>query len=365
MTTIFYAQFVKDKRKPLLIILFIVLSVLATIIFGGTSQQNKLTVDIFATGPNAEDIEQNWEELLNEDSNTKFIIADEDEAREQVKEGKRDVAILLMENDYRLITSSDMPEILLVEQHVHKVFTEEAKIQAVADGVNTSDLRNEIKDYLENPPITVQTENLSGETLTSHDMGFQLLFGFTLFIAMFTIGVKVNRINEDKVNGVWNRLLLSPVSKTNLYVGHLVYSFLISFFQMVVVFLIFQYIMDYDIGNFPMILTIAAVYTLSAVSLAMLIAGITRTPEKFNMIYPSLSSILPIISGVYMPPGMMDNPVFNSIANVFPLSHGVDAMMDVALFDAGWSDITLPIAIMLLIGVLYMGIGINLGERRR
>lgn len=95
----------------------------------------------------------------------------------------------------------------------------------------------------------------------------------------------------------------------------------------------------------------------------MFIAGIAKTPEKFNMIYPSVVPIILVISGVYMPPGTMDNPVFHFVANLFPLTYGIDAMMDVALFDAGWSDITLPIAFMLLIAVMYMGIGINLGER--
>src|SRR5690606_41968420 len=105
------------------------------------------------------------------------------------------------------------------------------------------------------------------------------------------------------VNGIWNRMILSPVSKTNMYVGHLLYSYCIGLFQMVTVFLIFRYIMKYDIGNLSMILVIAAVYTLSMVSVAMLIAGIAKTPEKFNMIFPSIIPIIPIISGVYMPPG--------------------------------------------------------------
>ncbi|CAM3721337.1 hypothetical protein [Cytobacillus oceanisediminis] len=43
----------------------------------------------------------------------------------------------------------------------------------------------------------------------------------------------------------------------------------------------------------------------------------------------------------------------------------IESMMDVTLFGDGWSDIMLPISLMLLITVLYMGIGINLGERDR
>src|SRR5690606_29198048 len=131
-----------------------------------------------------------------------------------------------------------------------------------------AEVRKEVNDVLENPPIQVDTLSLSGDELPSYNMGMQLLFGFALFIAMFTIGFKVNGVNADKVNGIWNRMILSPVSKTNMYVGHLLYSYCIGLFQMVIVFLIFRYMMKYDIGNLPMILVIAAVYTLSKIGRA-------------------------------------------------------------------------------------------------
>ncbi|WP_102027801.1 ABC transporter permease [Salirhabdus sp. Marseille-P4669] len=365
MYPVIYAQWVKDKRKPFLILLFIGLSILATLLFGNIGENTESKVDIFASGPEREEIEEKWVTILNENSDIEFTVTSEEDAREQVAEGKRDVAVHVMEHDYRLITSSDMPNVQLVEQEVHKIFTEEAELQALTGTENTADIRKEVKSYLENAPLLVETEAIQGGELTKHDMGKQLLFVFTLFIAMFTIGFKVNGINADKVSGVWNRLILSPVSKVGMYSGHLVYSFIIGFFQMVVVLVLFKYVFDFEIGNFAMILTIAAVFTLSAVSLAMLITGIAQTPEKFYMIYPSLLPIIPGISGLYMAPGVMDNPVFTVLADIFPLGYAVEAMLDVALYNAGWGDILLPIAFMLLLAVMYMGIGINLGERRK
>ncbi|WP_010651375.1 ABC transporter permease [Oceanobacillus massiliensis] len=365
MFPVFKAQWTKDKRKPWIIILFIFLSILATVIFGDAGQEPKTSVAIFGTGPNADDIEDKWSVLLNESKTTDFVITEEMEAREAVREGKRDIAIQLMENDYSLITSSDMPNIQLIEQQVHQVFTEEAQLAAIAGNGNTTRLRSEVGEYLENPPLKVQTLSVNGDEIPTYNMGMQLLFGFTLFIAMFTIGFKVNGITADKVSGIWNRLILSPVSKTGMYAGHLFYSFCIGFFQMVVVFLIFQYIMDYDLGNLQIILTIAAVYTLGTVSLAMLVTGFTKTPEQFYMIYPSIVPIIPVISGIYMPPGTITNPVLTFIGDLFPLSHAVTAMMNVALYDAGWNGILLSLAIMLLIGVIGMGVGVNLVERRK
>ncbi|MBP2240944.1 ABC-2 type transport system permease protein [Cytobacillus eiseniae] len=363
MYSVMMAQWMKEKRKPLLILLFIVISILATVIFGDASLYTQTSVEVYSTEENAEEIEKKWERLLNEASDIEFVITVEEEALKNVSEGKSDVAVRLMEKDYRLITASETPNLQLVEQEVQKVFTKEARLEAMTDVVNSSKLRNEVKDYLENPPIKVQSESLAGEEIPQYNMGMQLLFGFTLFFAMFTIGFKVNGINEDKVSGIWNRLILSPVSKTSMYVGHLIYSFLIGYVQILLVFLIFKYVMGYDIGNLPMILVISAVYTLSMVSLSMLIAGVAKTPEKFNMIFPSIIPIIPIISGIYMPPGTISNPVLQFIGDLFPLSHATEAMMGVALYDSSWNDIALPISLMLLIGVVCMGLGINMVER--
>lgn len=364
MYPVIMAQWMKDKRKPFTILLFIGISIIATMIFGGTAQQTQTTIPIFGAGPNALEIEEKWVELLNTNDQLKFVITEEGKAREDVIEGRRDMAIQLMETDYRVIVASDLPHNQFAEQHVHQTYTKEAQLVAVAGVENADEVRTEIEKYLETPPITVETQSLAGGEIPSYNMGMQLLFGFTLFIAMFTIGFKVNGITADKVSGIWNRLILSPVSKTNMYVGHLFYSFAIGFVQVVAVFLIFDYLMGYDLGSLSMIIVLAAVYTLSSVSLAMLITGIVKTPEQFQMVYPSLIPMIPVISGVYMMPGTISSPILNFIGDLFPLGHAVQAMMDVALYDASWSDLTFPIAIMLLIGVMCMGIGINMVERR-
>jgi len=365
MYPVFMAQLMKDKRKPYLLILLIGASILATWIFGDIDRLEQTSVPVFSTGENADEIEEKWIDSLNDHESIEFVITEEEEARDEVRAGRSEVAIRLMEDDYRLVTASNMPIIQVVEQHVDQVFNEQARLEAAAGNQDVTDLRNKVESYLETPPIKLQTASLDGGEIPNYDMGKQLLFGFTLFIAMFTIGFKVNGITADKVSGIWNRLILSPVSKTNMYVGHLLYSFCIGFFQMLIVFLIFQYGMNYDLGNFQMIIVIAAVYTLSMVSVAMLITGIVKTPEQFQMIYPSIIPMIPVVSGVYMQPGTISNPVLVFIGDIFPLSHAVEAMMDVALFNAGWNDIVLPIVLMLVIAVFCMGIGVNMVERRK
>lgn len=366
MFPVFKAQWRKDKRKPLLVILFLVGSIALTLIFSSNNMTSQTTIAIFSNESNSSDVVDKWEPLLNRSESFNFVIVDEETARTDVSEGRRDIAINLMEHDYRFITAYDIPTLPLIDQYVKKIFIEEAQIEAAAGSQEIDEIKNYIEGYLEDPPLQIHTESLDGGEVSNHDMGIQLLFGFTLFMTMFTIGFKVNGVLSDKVSGVWNRMILSPVSKTGMYMGHLLYSFLVGFIQITVVFVIFHYLLNYDLGNnFAMLLVIAAVYALSIVSMAMLITGFVKTPEQFYMIYPSVVPIIPVISGVYMPPGTISNTVLLFIADLFPLTHAMEAMMGVTLYHAGWNEIALPLVLMLLIGVICMGVGINLVERRK
>ncbi len=362
--SVVFVQFLKDKRNPLFILLLIAASILAPLLFG-VGVHSPTSVAIFSEEENASEIEEKWGKLLNVDDSFRFEVMDPDQARKDVRDGKIDVAVKLMEMDYRLVATSQLPSVSYVQQHVEKVFQREAQISAVAKTEENETVRQEIESYLADAPFQMEAQGLDSEEIPGYNMSTQLLFAFTFLIAMFILGFKVNHVTHDKVSGIWNRMILSPISKTSMYCGYILYSFLITLFQIVVVLVVFKYVMNYEVGDqLWMIILIAAFFTFSMISVAMLITGFVRTPEQFYAIYPSLIPLIPLVSGVYMMPGTITNPVLLFIADLFPLSHAMDAIMNVIFYNAGLQDVVMSLLIMLLIGVVAMGLGINLIERR-
>ncbi len=364
MNSVVWAQFTKDKRNPIFILLFIAASILATLVFaGGVYSPTK--VAIFSEEEHASEIEKKWVELLNVDDSFEFVVTEPNEAREDVQDGKLDVAVKLMETDYRLVTTSELPTVSYVQQHVDKVFQQEAQIRAIVQSQGNENVREELERYLEEAPFQMETQGLESEEVPNYNMSTQLLFAFTFLISMFILGLKVNNVTHDKVSGIWNRMILSPMSKTKMYCGYIFYSFLITLFQVVVVLLVFKYLMKYDLGDqLWLIILISAFFIFSMISIAMLITGFVKTPEQFYAIYPSVIPIIPIVSGAYMMPGTITNSALLFIADLFPMAHAMDAIMSVIFYGEGFQDIIMPLLFMLLIGVVAMGIGINLIERR-
>ncbi|WP_152656679.1 ABC transporter permease [Oceanobacillus sp. CFH 90083] len=361
MFAVFKSQLRKDIRSPWAIILLLTGSIVLSLIASGTNQTTQTTVPVFSDDGA---VLEKWEPLLNENDQFAFVTGTEADAQANIRDGEVNMALQLFEDDYRILTGSNMPQLQILEDYVHTLFTTEAQLQA--SGTNQIDaLRQAVQEYLESPPYQLQIEAVGGGEIPEYNMELQLLFGFTLFMAMFTIGFKVNEISAERTNGIWDRMILSPLTKMSMYLGHLLSSFFVGFLQIIIVLLIFQYFMDYDLGNsFGKIVFITALFTLSMVSVAMLFTGFMKTPEQFQIIYSSTIPIIPVLSGVYMPPGMLSNPILLFIADLFPLVHAVDSLMDIALYDISWSDLALPSALMLLIGVISMGIGVNLVERR-
>lgn len=362
MKPVFWAQFMKDKRNPLLLVLFIAGSILATLLFAG-GVYSSTTVAIFSEEKNASNIEKKWEELLNADDSFQFVIVDPEQAREDIRAGQVDVAVKLMESDYKLIAAGELPSVAIVQQHVDKVFQQEAYGRAISSQAGSS--REAFERYLADAPFQLEAQGIDREETVEYNISTQLLFAFTFLVSMFIAGFKVNNVMYDKVSGVWNRMILSPISKTNMYSSHLLYSFLITMFQICVVLIVFKYGLNYEIGDqLGLVVLIAAFFTFSMISVAMLITGFVRTPEQFLAIYPSLIPIIPLISGAYMMPGTITNPVLLFIADLFPLTHAMDAILAVIFYNAGLQDVGMSLLVMVLIGIVALGLGINLMERR-
>ncbi|MEK4248055.1 ABC transporter permease [Paenibacillus sp. FSL W7-1287] len=366
MVPVFLAQWMKEKRSPYMVLIFISISIAAALLFG-SNMDIKLKIDTFrGEGVTVEEAER-WIDRLNESGAFIFSLRAEEESLADVRQGRSDMAVRLLKDDYRIIAVMESTNVELVQQHMQAVYHEEFRIMAAASHAEDElEFREAMKTYMEQPPLKLQSSTSSGSELRSYDMRLQLLFGFSLFLAMLTVGFRVNAMTAEKISGIWNRVILSPLTKTEMYLGHLTYSTLIGIVQITMVFLLAKYLFGFSLGHsFGMLAMIVVLYTMTIVAMSMLFTGILRTPEQFGAIFTSIVPIMPLISGAYMPPGTITNDVLLFIGQFLPLQHALDALIGVSIYEQGWTDIYLPLAKLLLMTVIFFGVGINLVERRR
>lgn len=367
MKAIFLAQWMKEKRSPYMVLIFCAISIGATLIFG-SSMDTKLKINVFASEQVTAAEAEQWTDKLNESGAFLFKLRDGSQAVSDVRQGRSDMAVRLEKDDYRILSSASSMNVDLISQHVQDVYSEELRIRAAIEGSDggESQVRQTMAEFLEQPPLTLHSSNTSGGKLKNYDMGLQLMFGFSLFLVIFTIGFKVNAITSEKISGIWNRMILSPVTKTSMYLGHLTYSSFIGMAQLFIIFTVFQLGFGFELAvHGDKLLIIIMMYIFTIVAMSMLLTGILNSPEQFGAIFTSIIPIMPLVSGIYMPPGTITNSALLLMAQIMPLKHAMDAVMGTVIYEYGWTELYLPLAKLLLMGILFFGVGINLVERRK
>ena len=84
------------------------------------------------------------------------------------------------------------------------MFEKEAWMNAaVSQSNDPAELRSNIEEKLDQALMEMNVASIAGDELSSYDMGTQLMFAFTLLVAMFMIGFRVNNVLKDKVYGLW------------------------------------------------------------------------------------------------------------------------------------------------------------------
>ncbi len=365
MKSIFLLQLQRLRREPMLLLSMTGMTFLFVFFLGGFGASDQVEVPVYfdqSMNGKEQDI---LLERLNQSESYRFTETDQKTAEKQVALGDIPFAMKAMPDDYRMLIAADDPNQVLVDQYVKQVYAEELRLQEAESATGETDLRNEVEASLKEAPIGLTTSTAEGESTSGeYSQRNHFLFGMTLFFSIYTIIFSLSKVAEEKRTGTWNRVILSPVRKFHLYIGHLAYSFMIGFLQIVIIFSIFRYGFDYYIGgNIGLMLLTVACYTFAVVALGMLLLGLVNNLEQLNAIVPIVTVSMAMIGGAYWPIEAVSNSILLAMSKIVPVTYGMEALKGLAL-DQSLSALAQPLAILIVIGVFCMGIGINLMERR-
>src|SRR5690625_3864934 len=211
----------------------------------------------------------------------------------------------------------------------------------------------------------IKTASFSTDDEHIYDGRLHSLFGFTLFFVIYTIAYSVFQILVEKRSGVWDRMILSPVRKWEMYAGNFLYSFLVGYFQVFIIFCIFRYIMTVDFnGTFLQTLLILIPYVLAIVALSTFLIVIVISILQFNTITTIILISMAMIGGAYWPLEIVESKFMLTLSKIVPITYGMDALQSVTIYGQSMEEVLYPISILLLMSVVLTGLGIHLMEKR-
>lgn len=179
--------------------------------------------------------------------------------------------------------------------------------------------------------------------------------GFLLFFSMFTIMFGIGTIVDEKELMVWQRQLVSPLSKKELITGNLLSNFIVSMAQMLVVVIISKLLFNMDWGGSTLaLLSVLGAYVIAGTAMGLFITGFIKTQQQLAAVLPTIIVSTSMIGGCMWPVEMMGSKFLRTFAEFLPQRWGMDGLSKVILYNGGIGDVIKPIIILLIIAVVFL-----------
>ncbi|MEH7382029.1 ABC transporter permease [Bacillus sp. JJ1533] len=369
MISILQAKFQLFLRKPMLMIGMTVMSIVFALLLGAANYSN-INVPVYTDIENIEETAL-WKELTKSES-FEFKLAAEAEAKKMVSEGDAEAAVKLKEDSYTIVVVTETSSNLhLLDSYLQTFYGDVLLDDQIKEATATSShidsdaILEELKETKENPLFKIQAASFRGDDAVIIDNQLQTIFGFTLFFVIYTISYNVHNILQEKTWGVWDRMILSPLKKWEMYAGNLVYSFLMGYAQVALIFLVFRYAVGVDFyGGFGKTLIVLIPYVFSIVALALFLVSVVKSTQQFNAIISLVSVSLSMLGGAYWPLEIVSSEFLLMVSDIVPIKHGMEGLKAATIYGAPMSELFYPMSILTLMGVVLIGIGINVMERK-
>ncbi len=171
--------------------------------------------------------------------------------------------------------------------------------------------------------------------------------GIIVFFLVFLI-TSVSFLRE-RSEGTLERLIASPLSKTDIVFGYMIAFILLSFVQAVIVLLFSLYVLNmYNIGNILYILIIEFLLTISAVNTGIFLSMFSKTEFQAIQFIPLVIIPQVLLSGIIFTVNT-EPPVLKTISNILPLTYAVQGLRIIMIKGKNLDSHTLILDIIVLI----------------
>ena len=193
-----------------------------------------------------------------------------------------------------------------------------------------------------------------------------------LVFSMFFIVIPLsNTFISERGQGTLMRLRSMNVSRLFLIVGKMVPYLFVNAIQVVIMIAIGRYIVPLFGGtallpgsSFGGLALISASVSFGAIALALFIATVARTTEQATTIGGVLNIIFGALGGVMVPTFVM--PLFmQKLANLSPMSWGMEGFLDIFLREGGTVDVLPESLALFLFGVFMLTLTVIVLKRQR
>lgn len=207
-------------------------------------------------------------------------------------------------------------------------------------------------------PISV--ESVHG-THKKWDATQQYVPGMAVMMTLMIGGIGVStRLVVERKTGTFKRNLLAPIGKMSFLGGELLCGFVIGCLQVALFFSVGIFVFGMKIaGSLLLLALISAIVILLGVSFGILISAFARSPDAASGATQAFVFPASALGGLWFPIELMPGFI-QSIAQVLPTTHAMNAFQDVIVRGKGLLDIAPALSVVAGYIIVFLAIGLVL-----
>jgi len=381
----------KDRMAAVwMIILPLAMTTIMGLVFGGLGGESEaVVIDLPVVDHDGGEMAAMVLDILSQTENLQVETEyDEETARQLVTDGKRAGAMVIPSDFSAAIFSGQATALELIvvpggqtapllEGMVRGVTsgfssvqtTVEVAISEVQRATGSYDLDYEgiarrvadtALERLEDPPVRAQITTVGSTEEEEFDIFGQVVPGYAVMFAMFTVLSAAGGILEEKERGTFKRLLIAPIPQWSLLGGKLLAQFLMGVGQIGLMFLFGALAFHVQLGNSLLGLSLITLATCWATtSLGILLVAVIRSRKQIHPITTLIILGSSAIGGSWYPLFMMPKTV-QQVARVTLVAWAMEGYNRLMILGGSLSDVWVDIGVLVLYGAVCFGVGLKL-----
>lgn len=357
-------------RKPWIFIIMTLVSIGFSYVFSSVFQTDGMfqaEVPIYVE----ETVDDNIVDTIEQSTSYAFTLGDQEHMEDRIRSGKAEFGVILRESDFTMIVGVDSQHVSIARQFIRATYEDHVQSSYIIDegarqaGKRSEEVEERYTHVMEQPLFTINFVQETGLPTEADPLMYHAFFGMTLFFVIYTIAFNVVQIIIDKGERIWDRMILSPLKRWEMYAAHIVYSFILGYAQVVLIFIIFRFVVGIPFyGQFVQTILLLIPYVFTIVALAMFITGISKNVQHFNTIISIIAVVLAMIGGAFWPLEIVSSSLMLTLSKFVPITYGMEILEGTVMYGERFSDVLYPVSVLVFMGVIFIGIGIHLIERK-
>ena len=381
----------KDRMAAVwMIILPLAMTTIMGLVFGGLGGESEaVVIDLPVVDHDGGEMAAMVLDILSQTENLQVETEyDEETARQLVTDGKRAGAMVIPSDFSAAIFSGQATALELIvvpggqtapllEGMVRGVTsgfssvqtTVEVAISEVQRATGSYDLDYEgiarrvadtALERLEDPPVRAQITTVGSAEEEEFDVFGQVVPGYAVMFAMFTVLSAAGGILEEKERGTFKRLLIAPIPQWSLLGGKLLAQFLMGVGQIGLMFLFGALAFHVQLGNSLLGLSLITLATCWATtSLGILLVAVIRSRKQIHPITTLIILGSSAIGGSWYPLFLMPKGV-QQVARVTLVAWAMEGYNRLMILGGSLADVWVDIGVLVLYGAVCFGVGLKL-----